>query len=135
MHNLQSNKDYIDAVERGDTETVDKMVGEALGNLMQTAGLDVITDHEEGQRVLDEENERVKKQVVNDLFRGYRGNKFFRTPAGEAYGFVKDGKIYIDSRKAGSEVYIHEYSHLWAEGLKQRNPKAWEKLQNKCPKS
>ena len=54
--------------------------------------------------------------------------RFFRTPEGEAYGFVKDGKIYIDPRVALAESRVHEYSHLWAEGLRHANPEAWERL-------
>ncbi|MBR1789916.1 MAG: hypothetical protein IJ762_12180, partial [Bacteroidaceae bacterium] len=54
--------------------------------------------------------------------------KFFRTEGGEAYGFTKDGKIYLDPRIATSETPIHEYSHLWAEALRKANPAAWERL-------
>ncbi|MBQ4377074.1 MAG: strawberry notch C-terminal domain-containing protein, partial [Bacteroidales bacterium] len=53
---------------------------------------------------------------------------FFRTPDGQAYGFTKDGKIYIDPRIATSETPVHEYSHLWAQSLRKANPKAWERL-------
>lgn len=48
-----------------------------------------------------------------------KGIRFFRTPEGEAYGFVKDGKIYIDPRAAPAESRVHEYSHLWAEALRR----------------
>ncbi|MDY6409169.1 MAG: hypothetical protein SPK71_04925, partial [Prevotella sp.] len=52
--------------------------------------------------------------------------KFLRTDSGEAYGFTKDGKIYIDPRKATAETPVHEFTHLWADGLRKANPKAWE---------
>lgn len=32
---------------------------------------------------------------------------------------MKDGKIYIDPRAAPAESRVHEYSHLWAEGLRR----------------
>ena len=54
--------------------------------------------------------------------------QFFRTADGTAYGFVKDGRIYIDPRIATSETPIHEYSHLWCRWLKKANPKAWARL-------
>ncbi len=54
--------------------------------------------------------------------------QFFRTGSGEVYGFVRDGKIYIDPRVASAETPVHEYSHLWADALKRANPKAWERL-------
>ena len=54
--------------------------------------------------------------------------QFFRTGSGEVYGFVRDGKIYIDPRVASAETPVHEYSHLWADALKRANPEAWERL-------
>lgn len=74
-------------------------------------------------------------RVLGDIDRYFdeglkpEGNiKFFRTEGGEAYGFVKDGKVYIDQRIATTETPIHEYGHLWGEALRQANPKAWEQL-------
>lgn len=60
--------------------------------------------------------------------------KFLRTSSGEAYGFTKDGKIYIDPRKATAETPVHEFTHLWADGLRKANPKAWEQLKSELEK-
>lgn len=54
--------------------------------------------------------------------------KFFRTADGTAYGFVKDGRIYIDPRIATSETPVHEYTHLWCAALRRVNPAAWARL-------
>lgn len=54
--------------------------------------------------------------------------RFFRTPDGHAYGFTKDGKIYIDPRIATAETPIHEYSHLWASAFRKANPKEWANI-------
>ena len=54
--------------------------------------------------------------------------KFFRTADGTAYGFVRDGKIYIDPRIATSETPIHEFTHLWCAALRRVNPEAWARL-------
>lgn len=54
--------------------------------------------------------------------------KFFRTADGTAYGFVRDGRIYIDPRIATSETPIHEYTHLWCAALRRVNPAAWSRL-------
>ena len=54
--------------------------------------------------------------------------KFFRTESGEAYGFVKDGKIYLDPRIAGAQTAVHEYTHLWAEALRQSEPEKWKEI-------
>jgi len=60
--------------------------------------------------------------------------KFLRTDSGEVYGFTKDGKIYIDPRKATAETPVHEFTHLWADGLRKANPKAWERLKGELEK-
>ena len=57
--------------------------------------------------------------------------KFFRTPNGEAYGFTLDGEIYIDKNIATRETPIHEFVHLWAEGMRKANAEAWEDLKKK----
>lgn len=54
--------------------------------------------------------------------------RFFRTTDGHAYGFTKDGKIYIDPRIATAETPIHEYSHLWAAAFRKTNPKEWANI-------
>ena len=53
---------------------------------------------------------------------------FFKTKDGQAYGFVKDGKIYIDPRIATAETPVHEYTHLWAEGVRRADAKKWKEI-------
>lgn len=62
-----------------------------------------------------------KKQEVNSL-------REFRTKDGEIYGFTVDGKIYLDTKKMKPETPLHEYTHLWSEALKKKNPKEWENV-------
>lgn len=47
---------------------------------------------------------------------------------GEFYGFVYDNVIYLNPEKFTAETPIHEYAHLWAEALRQRNPKEWQSV-------
>lgn len=54
--------------------------------------------------------------------------QYFISADGVVYGFVKDGKIYIDPKVASAETPIHEYCHLWGDALKEANPEAWERL-------
>ena len=54
--------------------------------------------------------------------------RYFRTSAGDVYGFVKDGKIYIDQRMINSETPIHEYAHLWASALREGNHEEWNNV-------
>ena len=53
---------------------------------------------------------------------------FFRSGEHQAYGFVHNGTIYIDPRIATAETPLHEYTHLWAEVLRQRNPQEWQNI-------
>ena len=54
--------------------------------------------------------------------------RYFRTSAGDVYGFVKDGKIYIDQRMINAETPIHEYAHLWSSALREGNPEGWNNV-------
>lgn len=58
----------------------------------------------------------------------YDDYKFFRSSDGTVYGFVHDGKIYIDPSIATSEVPIHEYTHIWSRQLRSVNPKEWDNI-------
>lgn len=88
-----------------------------------------------------EYSEAKPSRVLNDIEHYFRdgikpsGNvQFFKTENGDVYGFVKDGKIYIDPKIATSETPIHEYSHLWSEALEQVNPEAWAHLKEQLTK-
>lgn len=62
-----------------------------------------------------------RKQEVNSV-REFRGKN------GEVYGFVLNGKIYLDIKKMKPETPLHEYTHLWTEALKSKNPEEWENV-------
>ena len=48
---------------------------------------------------------------------------------GRMYGFVRgDGTIFVDTNIATAETPIHEYTHLWAEVLRQQNPEEWKNI-------
>lgn len=53
---------------------------------------------------------------------------FFKTEDGEVLGYTLNGEIYIDPRVATPDTPIHEYTHLWAQGLRSSNPTAWAQL-------
>ena len=100
---------------------------DAVIDRLRESGMDVIADEAEGQRVLDESKKRsvgLREQRVD----GADGVRFFRTANGEAYGFTVGGRIYIDPRIATSETPVHEYAHLWAEALRNGNPKEWQNV-------
>ena len=69
---------------------------------------------------------RVTGQMRQDVMEGQP--MFFRNGEHMAYGFVHHGIIYIDPRIATAETPLHEYTHLWAEVLRQRNPQEWQHI-------
>ncbi len=51
--------------------------------------------------------------------------QFLRTERGEVYGFVKNGKIYLDPKLLNPNTPIHEYTHIWDMALQKSNPELW----------
>ena len=56
--------------------------------------------------------------------------RLFRTKDGEVYGFTDGDRIYLDTKKMKPETPLHEYTHLWSEALRRRNPKEWENVKS-----
>ena len=98
----------------GNVSIQEAALRDAIIDKLREAGIDVITDVEEAQRVLDEANGK--------------GVSFFRTADGNAYGFTVGGKIYIDPRIATADTPIHEYAHLWASAMQKLNPNEWANI-------
>ena len=98
----------------GNVSIQEAALRDAIIDKLREAGIDVITDVEEAQRVLDEANGK--------------GVSFFRTADGNAYGFTVGGKIYIDPRIATADTPIHEYAHIWASAMQKLNPNEWANI-------
>ena len=108
-----------------------------LRRLIQRSGGDVIIDYGNGwdsQHYSEYEGAKTNR-VLSDIDRYFdegiktEGNiRYFRTSNGEAYGFILNGKIYIDPRIAKADTPIHEYTHLWAEGMRESDPEGWRKV-------
>lgn len=54
--------------------------------------------------------------------------RYWRTPNGIVYGWAKDGKIYLTEDGLNPNTKIHEYTHLWAKAMQQRNPEGWQSV-------
>lgn len=65
-------------------------------------------------------------QMREDIRKGQP--MFFRAGDRQAFGFVYDDEIYVDRNIATEETPLHEYTHLWAEVMRQQNPKEWENI-------
>ena len=108
----------VSGTETAAPDSRETALRDALIDTMRDAGILVGTDTEVGQNVLDDVEGNAKASKEN----------YFRTKDGRAYGYTYNGKIYIDPSIATSETPIHEYTHLWTEALRQKDPEQWENI-------
>ena len=98
-----------------------------------------VSEHRVTGFSVDEIKEKVGTRLTNNNYTKVRSINpfvnllqdqpmFFRSGEHQAYGFVYNGTIYIDPRIATAETPLHEYTHLWAEVLRQRNPQEWQHI-------
>ncbi|MCQ2596540.1 MAG: YifB family Mg chelatase-like AAA ATPase [Treponema sp.] len=78
---------------------------------IRAAGFEVITDKEKFERILEQE-ERIQKMTLEN---------------GLTYGFVHNGKIYLNPEIINSNAAVHEYTHLWDAYTQKTNPELWNK--------
>lgn len=53
-----------------------------------------------------------------------------QTDSGKVYGWTADGKIFLTKDGINPNTPIHEYTHLWAGAMRQRNEKGWQRVKN-----
>ena len=129
------------AAEETPTVAREQALRDTVSGIIKDAGIDVVYDKEACQEALramrrtgDTSYQRVYHGSGSDFDRFDRDLiiqdklRFFHTPDGEAYGFTTGGKIYLDPDIATAETPIHEYTHLWAEALRRRNPEEWNNV-------
>ena len=51
-----------------------------------------------------------------------------KTPSGTLYGWTVGGKIYLTKDGLNPNTPIHEYTHLWAQAMKERNKEGWQSV-------
>lgn len=107
-------------------------VANALMKHLKSKGINVITDSAQGRARLDAAQEVVKNDG-RDAIDNNDGISYFLDRSGTVvYGFVDKTAdtptIYLDSELLNPETVIHEYTHLWAQCLKQGAPEVWNAL-------
>lgn len=104
------------AVEKADIPR-GKDIKDPMTNLLvkqlESCGLQVSTDWSYGKKVLaglPEKYDHLKKnhKTIN--------------------GFVYQGVVYINPAVKGEATPVHEYTHIWAEMLRQKNPDEWKHI-------
>lgn len=56
--------------------------------------------------------------------------ELMQTPSGMVYGWTVGGKIYLTESGLNPNTPVHEYTHLWAEAMRRRNPKGWASVKD-----
>lgn len=98
----------IEQTAQGSTPT-QKLAAKAVTELLDSAGIEVITDKTEFEQAMSGKVE------------------YFKTAKGEVYGFTRGGKIYLDPELINADTPIHEYTHIWDKLLQITNPTLWRK--------
>lgn len=88
-------------------------VVDALVDKLRSNGLQVSTDWDAAQGIL--KNLPDKYDVLKHA-------------DARIYGFVYQGTIFLNPKDTSADVPIHEYTHVWAEALRQNNPSEWERI-------
>lgn len=57
------------------------------------------------------------KDEKNNFLYNLESIKFFQTPSGTIYGFVKNGVVYLNSSTPNLNTPIHEFGHLWIDAI------------------
>ena len=83
--------------------------------------LDHLIVTKDNYRSLSDVMESIERKLDNEK------NNEFLIQDGKTYGFVHEGKIYLDPEVMDSNVAVHEYTHLWDKYIQNTNPELWEK--------
>lgn len=55
---------------------------------------------------------------------------FMKRPNGKVFGWTDGKKIYLTKDGLNPNTKIHEYTHLWAQAMMQKNPKGWQSVKD-----
>ena len=130
-NNPQNNVSYkvITQSEKGhevfnDFYTNKKVRPSVTSSLSEETKTNLIAHNNNGQTLSDakvQQKDEINNEDVKNL-------NEFKTSKGEIWGFTTDGKIYLDPTVANAETPIHEYTHIWADAIRENNPKEWSNI-------
>ena len=110
----------------------DKAASEFLSRAGLT-GIAYAANHNSGGR----EDSALNYVVFRDKDMKIAGHtRFMQDHRGHVYGWVKDGKVFLNRDAMNPETPLHEYTHLWDEMVRKENPGLWERgktLMKKLP--
>ena len=109
-----------------DFYTNKKVRPSVTSSLSNEANTNLIAHNNNGQTFSDakvQQNDETTKKDDHKLSE-------FKTSKGEIWGFTTNGKIYLDPSVANAETPIHEYTHIWADAIRENNPNEWSNIVN-----
>ena len=106
-----SERDRLRNVSDG--KATGNALADALADRLRKSGLKVSTDWKEASAVLKRLPERYDR---------------LRKDGDSLRGFVYQGVIFLNPARAEADVPVHEYTHVWAEALRQKNPEEWRHI-------
>ena len=109
-----------------DFYTNKKVRPSVTSSLSNEANTNLIAHNNNGQTFSDakvQQNDETTKKDDHKLSE-------FKTSKGEIWGFTTDGNIYLDPSVANAETPIHEYTHIWADAIRENNPNEWSNIVN-----
>ena len=133
MDSVQTHRDRIVALQEENEARIKELNDGKDWKYKKRSEADLAAERERIRKaVFDNPELKAKreslKETSNGMFAFDFGDdtQYLRTKVGEVYGFVKDGKIYIDESKMDASVPIHEYTHVWDNLVRERNPELWK---------
>lgn len=71
---------------------------------------------------------RVTDQQVEEMLKSKAKVDWLKTDNGTVYGWTDGKNIYLTEAGMNPNTPIHEYTHLWAKAMMQKNPKGWDSV-------
>lgn len=53
---------------------------------------------------------------------------FYRRPNGTVYGWTNGATVYLTESGMNPNTPIHEYTHIWSDAMRKRNPEGWASI-------
>lgn len=68
---------------------------------------------------------KYSKEIIRSLPEKY---DYLKADPDKVNGFVYEGVIHINPKSKSWETPVHEYTHIWAEVVRQKNPDEWKHI-------
>ncbi len=108
-----------------DDATILSKVADSLSEMLETGEFKDMS----GKALVNRSPSEILQQMTawHGSEHAHDRTQFLKTRNGEVYGFVKDGKMYLDPALMNPNTPMHEYTHLWDNALRAAKPELWSR--------